>query len=263
MIRVRDVYSQGKNLSYQYGEDPKNFSTSRCRPPGQTPPLSVRPPPRSSCRTGSCSRAEPAAEVELLEPGTPAAAVLIASWSGRKAFDEAWDGAVGTSVVGLIAGSQNAVVLAAEGLPLEGLPEQPEVPTVASVPVVVLDTPPTYMAIQGSVTDDERIVSYRDTILPMMKERGSLYVVFCIGGGVRILHGSWNEQIYAISRWPTHASAHDFWYSERYQTVAIPLRTGIGAFHVHLLRGRAASFGGAVIISRSQSRSALLSCGRS
>ena len=173
---------------------------------------------------GKVLACEAAAAVELLEPGTPAAAVLIASWRGRNAFDEAWDSAVGTSVVGLIAGSRDAVALAAEGLPLEGLPEQPEVPTVASVPVHVLDTPPTYMAIQGSVSDDERILSYRDTILPMMKERGSLYVVFCIGGGVRVLHGSWNEQIYAISRWPTHASAHDFWYSQRYQPS--PSRSG-------------------------------------
>ena len=134
---------------------------------------------------------EAATEVELLEPGTPAAAVLIASWRGRKAFDEAWDSAVSTSVVGLIAGFQDAVALAAEGLPLEGLPEQPEVPTVASVPVVVLDTPPTYMAIQGSVSDDERIVSYRDTILPMMKERDrstsssalAVAFVFCKAAG--------------------------------------------------------------------------------
>lgn len=180
------------------------------------------------------------ADVELLEPGTPSAAVLIARWRGREAFDAAWAGAVGTEVAGLVDGAAGALVLAAEGLPPEGLPDQLEVPTAASVPIAALDTPPTYMAIQGSVTDSERIVGYRDVILPMMKERAALYVVFCIGGsGIRVLHGSWDEQIYAISRWPTAASAHDFWYSERYQTVAIPIRTGIGSFHVHLLRGQA------------------------
>ena len=181
-----------------------------------------------------------AADVELLEPGTPAAAVLIARWSGRAAFDAAWGGAAGAAVAGRAAGVPGALVLAAEGLPPEGLPDQLEVPTTASVPIAALATLPTYMAIQGSVTDAERIVGYRDIILPMMIEREALYVVFCIGGsGIRVLHGSWDEQIYAISRWPTHASAHDFWYSERYQTVAIPIRTGIGSFDVHLLRGRA------------------------
>ena len=189
---------------------------------------------------GEVLACEAAAAVETLEPGTPVAAVVIARWAGRDALDAAWGGAVGVAVGGLVAAGAGALVLAAEGLPPEGLPDQPEVPTVASVPVAVLAAPPTYMAIQGSVTDAERIVGYRDVLLPMMKERGALYVVFCIGGsGVRVLHGSWDEQIYAISRWPTHASAHDFWYSERYQTVAVPIRTGIGVFHVHLLRGLA------------------------
>lgn len=181
-----------------------------------------------------------AAAVELLEPGTPLAAVVIARWESRAACETGWRGGVGAAVAGLIAGAPGALALAAEGLPAEGLPDQLEVPTVASVPIAVLASPPTYMAIQGSVTHAERIVGYRNIILPLMKELGALYVVFCIGGGgVRVLHGSWDEQIFAISRWPTHAAAHGFWYSDRYQQVAIPIRTGIGAFHVHLLRGRA------------------------
>jgi hypothetical protein len=36
-----------------------------------------------------------------------------------------------------------------------------------------------------------------------------------------------------VSRWPTRAAADDFWYSERYQRVAIPLRLGAGRFTVH------------------------------
>lgn len=182
----------------------------------------------------------PSSEVELLEPGSPAAAVLVARWPASSAFDAAWTAGVEVVVDGLVRGRGGALALAAQGLPPEGLPDQLEVPTVASVPVEQLPTPPTYMVIQGSVTDTERIAGYRNIILPMMMERGSLYVVFCIGGsGVRVLRGEWDEQIFAISRWPTHAAAHDFWYSERYQREAIPIRTGIGAFHVHLLRGRA------------------------
>lgn len=189
---------------------------------------------------GELLACEPASTVELLEPGTPAAAVIIARWPDRPSFDAAWVSAVESVVGGLVDGRAGAIALAAQGLPPEGLPDDLDVPTVASVAVPVLDTPPTYMAIQGSVTDPVRIVGYRNIILPMMKERLSVYVVFCIGGaGLRVLSGTWDEQIYAISRWPTQAAAHSFWWSERYQQVAVPIRTGIGTFRVHLLPGRA------------------------
>lgn len=183
---------------------------------------------------------EPLERVELLEPGTPAAAVLVARWPTREGLDRAWALGVEAQFAELAAGRQGALALAAEGLPPEGLPDALDIPTAASVPVEELHVPPSWMVIDGSVSDPVRIVAYRDIILPMMFERGSLYIAFCIGGsGVRVLRGAWDEQIFAISRWPTHASAHSFWYSERYQTEAIPIRTGIGAFHVHLLRGRA------------------------
>ena len=188
---------------------------------------------------GEVLACEAAESVELLEPGTPGAAVVIARWSSRSHFDAAWAGGIESLVAGLVEGRPGALALAAQGLPAEGLPGDLDVPTAASVAVPELGTPPAYMAVQGSVTDPVRIVGYRDVILPMMKELLSIYVVFCIGGvGVRVLHGSWDEQIYAISRWPALASAHAFWWSERYQTVAVPIRTGIGTFRVHLLPGR-------------------------
>ena len=92
------------------------------------------------------------------------------------------------------------------------------------------------MVIRGSVSDQAGIDGYRDVILPMLKERGGYYEVFALQPGeVTTLSGQWTEQIFAISRWPQRASAEDFWYSERYQTVAIPRRLGAGHFSVHLL----------------------------
>ena len=54
-------------------------------------------------------------------------------------------------------------------------------------------------------------------------------------GEVVALSGSWREQIFAISRWPTSASAEDFWYADRYQSTGIPLRIGAGKFTVHVV----------------------------
>ena len=175
-------------------------------------------------------------EVEQLEPGTPPASVVIGRWGSRAALDRAWEREVGRATDSL--DDDGLVSLAVRGLPPEGLPDQLEIPTVASVPPIPDSAPPTYMTIQGSVTDPVRIQGYRDVILPMLKELGAYYTVFAVEAGfVRPLRGTWSEQIFAISAWPTHQAAHDFWYSDRYQNVAVPIRTGIGAFHVHLLDG--------------------------
>lgn len=181
-----------------------------------------------------------APDVAQLEPGTPEAAIAVARWGSSEAFDEAWAAGVAHA---LDAVGGRVTALAVPGLPDEGLPDAMEIPTIASVPAVPDPAPTAYMTIQGSVTDQEQIAGYRDIILPMMKELGSYYVVFAIEeGAVRVLRGSWGEQIFAISVWPTHdAAANGFWYSDRYQKEAVPIRADIGAFRVHLLEGRTAA----------------------
>lgn len=84
---------------------------------------------------------------------------------------------------------------------------------------------------------EARMDAYRDIILPMLRERGAHYPLFELGGAVGVLHGHWQEGILAISRWPDLARAHDFWFSDRYQKVAIPTRTGAGTFDVQLAAG--------------------------
>jgi uncharacterized protein (DUF1330 family) len=178
----------------------------------------------------------PAGRVSGLEPGTIGASLLLARWPAPgAAMTAAASGLVAALGRALPAGS-TPLVLQVAGLPVGGLPEMMEIPTVASVPPAPKAPRNALMVIRGSVSDPARIDGYRDVILPMLKERGGYYEVFALQPGeVTALSGVWTEQIFAISRWPQRANAEDFWYSERYQTVAIPKRLGAGRFTVNLV----------------------------
>jgi uncharacterized protein (DUF1330 family) len=178
----------------------------------------------------------PAGRVSCLEPGTVGSGILLARWSEPGPAVSA----AARSLVGALRQSVPAdsvpLVLEVNGLPANGLPEMMEIPTVASVPVAPKSPRNALMVIRGSVSDPARIDGYRDVILPMLKERGGYYEVFALQPGeVTALSGAWTEQIFAVSRWPQRANAEDFWYSERYQTVAIPKRLGAGRFTVNLV----------------------------
>jgi uncharacterized protein (DUF1330 family) len=170
-----------------------------------------------------------AAAVATLEPGTVQTSLLIARFAFAADLDAAWSAVAPTLPA-------TAQALAAPGLPYEGWPGH-AVPTIATVDVPTGSTPRAFMLIEGTGTDDTRMDAYRDIILPMIRARGGYYPLFELGGGVRVLAGSWSEAVLAISRWPTIAAARDFWFSERYQTVAIPIRTGVGRFEVQLVEG--------------------------
>lgn len=73
----------------------------------------------------------------------------------------------------------------------------------------------------------------------MIKAQGAYYTAFEIEGHVNLLCGKWPHDIFAISRWPDHDAGHAFWDSDRYQNIAIPVRTGAGNFLVHYLPGTA------------------------
>jgi uncharacterized protein (DUF1330 family) len=124
------------------------------------------------------------------------------------------------------------------GLPWEGWPGH-FVPTIATVDVPDAAAPRCFMVIEGTGTDQERMDRYRDMILPMMRERGAYYVAFELGGDVEVLAGQWSKGIFAISRWPSRDLAEDFWFSERYQNEAVPIRTGVGRFDVQIIEGQA------------------------
>jgi uncharacterized protein (DUF1330 family) len=179
----------------------------------------------------------PAGRVACMEPGTVAAGMLIASMRDPAAIEPLVNGKVLPLLrAQLPAGGPAPKVLKVNGLPANGLPDLPDIPTVASVPRPPQGLRNALMVIQGSASNQTQMDKYRDVILPMMKERGSYYEAFALAEGeVVALSGSWREQIFAISRWPTRASAEDFWYAERYQTTGIPLRIGAGKFTVHVV----------------------------
>lgn len=169
--------------------------------------------------------------VEPLEPGTRHTGVVIARFPSEADLRAFWASSDRPA-------TGEATVLACAGLPWEGWPGH-DVPTIATVTVPAAPNPRALMLIEGTGTDPDRMDRYRDIILPMMRERGAYYIAFELGGNVEVLAGDWSEGIFAISRWPEAAAAHDFWFSERYQATAIPIRTGVGRFDVQLMQGLA------------------------
>lgn len=178
----------------------------------------------------------PAGRVGCLEPGTVGASLLIAKWPDGALLRDAAQRSLLPALRAALPSGAAPLVLAADALPDEGLPQMMDVPTTASVPRPPAVPRNTFLLIRGSAWNQAKLDQYRDVILPMHKERGGYYESFAImPGQVEALAGEWRDGIFAISRWPRRDVAEDFWFSERYQTAAIPLRLGGGRFAVHLL----------------------------
>lgn len=183
---------------------------------------------------GDVLAAAPATSVTPFEPGTKHSGLVIARFAFAADRDTCWN-----STHELADADPKLVALAMNGIAWEGWPGN-FVPTIASVNVPEADAPRTFMVIEGTGTDQDRMDQYRDIILPMMRDLGSYYVVFELGGDVRVLAGHWSEGIFAVSRWPSRAHAEDFWFCDKYQKTAVPLRTGVGRFDVQVVEGRMA-----------------------
>ncbi|AUX68594.1 hypothetical protein CHX26_02875 [Porphyrobacter sp. HT-58-2] len=168
-------------------------------------------------------------EVALLEPGSVAAHTMILPFADNDAARDAF----AAMPVELIAMPAAPLALLTGAVAAEGFPD-PAIPTKANVPFAEEDGP-VLMLIEGTGRDQDRMDQYRDILLPMMFDLGAYYTVFDLGGSVEVLSGSWDEAIFAISRWPSRGIAERFWMSERYQRDAIPLRIDIGRFEVALI----------------------------
>ena len=186
---------------------------------------------------GSVLAAVGAAEVECLEAGTPHASILLVQFEDAATARNFWDTDAHQRAFAPIADTPELAALVVNGLPYDGLPDMLEIPSTASVTPPADRGPRAYMIIQGTGSDQDRMDQYRDIILPMIAEQGAYYTCFEIEGNAERLHGEWHQNIFAISRWPDHAAGHAFWDSERYQNVAIPIRTGAGHFWVHFMPG--------------------------
>ena len=182
---------------------------------------------------GTILAAGDATVVKPLEPGTEHTGLVIARFAFAADLNAFWISDIAKK---LAASDPGLVALACNGIAYEGWPGN-FVPTIATVDVPDAGAPRTLMVIEGTGTDQERMDRYRDMILPMMRERGAYYIAFELGGDVEVLAGAWSEGIFAISRWPSKALAEDFWYSDKYQNEAIPIRTGVGKFDVQIIEG--------------------------
>jgi uncharacterized protein (DUF1330 family) len=176
-----------------------------------------------------------AALVTPLEQGTTHTGLVIARFAFAEDRDAFWSS---DTAQHLARNDGGLVALACNGIAYEGWPGN-FVPTIATVDVPDAGADRTFMVIEGTGTDQDRMDRYRDMILPMMRERGAYYVTFELGGDVDVRAGEWNEGIFAISRWPSKAAAEDFWYCDKYQKEAIPIRTGVGKFDVQIIEGLA------------------------
>ena len=183
--------------------------------------------------------AAPAAAVECLEAGTPAAACCLIQFGERHRLTELWCSEAQRRAFAAVENLAGLRVLDVPGLPYVGLPEAPAIPSIASVTPPAGGGPRAYMIIQGNAFDQARMDAYRDIILPMIKALDAYYVAFDLDGGVDTLHGNWPYRIFAISRWPDYRAGHRFWDSDRYQNTAIPQRRGAGEFSVHFFAGLA------------------------
>jgi uncharacterized protein (DUF1330 family) len=179
--------------------------------------------------------AKPVHEVIAIEPGSVPAHLWIAEFPTRAKADAAWAKMKGQGLIASITQDIVPVVLSMDAVPPMGLPDFIPTPRNVTAPESLMS--PAYFLIEGSATDQARMDQYRDILLPMMKERSAYYIVFELGGNVRVLSGQWSEAILAISRWPSVVFAHEAWMAARYQKDAIPLRLGIGKFSVLVAEG--------------------------
>jgi uncharacterized protein (DUF1330 family) len=182
---------------------------------------------------GTILAAGDAGAVTPLEPGTTHTGLVIARFAFAADRDAFW---ASDSAQRLTADDAGLVALACNGIAYEGWPGN-FVPTIATVDVPDTGAARTFMVIEGTGTEQDRMDRYRDMILPMMRERGAYYIAFELGGDVKVLAGEWSEGIFAISRWPSKALAAEFWYCDKYQNEAIPIRTGVGKFDVQIIEG--------------------------
>jgi uncharacterized protein (DUF1330 family) len=190
----------------------------------------------ASTEGGEVRAFAPPGRVACLEPGSVSAGLLLMKWRDPTVAMDAVRRTLLPKLARALPSGQQPLVLAVEGLPEQGLPDMLDIPTAASVPAPPSPRGNFLLVIRGTAWDQAKLDKYRDVILPMHKERGGYYEVFAVNPGqVEALSGQWNDKIFAISRWPTRAAAEDFWFSERYQTHAIPIRLGAGRFTVHML----------------------------
>jgi uncharacterized protein (DUF1330 family) len=175
-------------------------------------------------------------DIGVFEIGSIPFSTLILKWvSGSVAAEDYWNSKEHKNIFDkLTINCRNDIIaFIADGLPDDGLVNDP-IPTIASYEsrIFKFNENKTLLVIEGKVSDQKTIEKYREILFEIMIEQKSYYIVLTSSEGINLLHGKWNEDIFAISKWQSMQSINEFWYCDKYQNVAIPIRTGAGNFSV-------------------------------
>ncbi len=171
--------------------------------------------------------------VVVFEIGSIPSSTLILKWKeSSEVVNKFWNSKIHQSIFNKLSLDfrENLTSFIAQGLPDEGLINEP-IPTIASYDAATIENNVS-LIIEGTVSKPKVIEEYREILFEIMIEQKSYYVVLTSSEGIDVLHGKWSEDIFAISRWKSMKSIHEFWYGERYQNTAIPIRIGAGKFSV-------------------------------
>jgi len=172
--------------------------------------------------------------LEIFEPRSIPFSTLIIKWpKGNQSAISFWRSEKHQNILKGIKFKQNIIAFVAQGLPEEGLPNDPT-PTIATYEAntFIDNKNEVCLIIDGVIEKPEIIEKYREILFEIMIEKKSYYTVITSAEGINLLYGSWQEDIFAISKWPSMRKIHEFWYSHKYQNEGIPLRTGAGKFSV-------------------------------
>jgi uncharacterized protein (DUF1330 family) len=179
---------------------------------------------------------ERSSNLVIYEKGSIPFSTLIIKWpEGQSTSIDFWKSQLHKNIFNelSIVFKNQIIAFTAEGLPDKGLIDDP-IPTIASYDFNTseVNSNKFILIIDGTVTKPKVIDKYREILFDIMQEQKSYYIVLTASEGIKILHGKWNEDIFAISLWQSKESVNDFWYGKKYQKTAIPLRIGAGEFTV-------------------------------
>ncbi len=93
-------------------------------------------------------------------------------------------------------------------------------------------TPPGYMIVIGTNVESARMGPYARATIPLLLEYGGRLLFISEENDAEILEGPAFTSSIRVFEFPSLQHARDFYFSERYQREAIPLREGLGTLNV-------------------------------
>ena len=93
-------------------------------------------------------------------------------------------------------------------------------------------TPPGYMIVIGTNVDSARMGPYARATIPLLLEYGGRLLFISEEHAGEVLEGPAFTSSVRVFEFPSLQHARDFYFSERYQREAIPLREGLGTLNV-------------------------------